>query len=70
MNDFTREELQHIYDGLWMLSKLGWEKSDLTKCKKIASMIENYCEHKKIGIYIEAGYVYFCRDCSAVTGEI
>lgn len=42
MNDFTKEELQHIYDGLWMLSKLGWEKSDLTKCKKIAGMIDNY----------------------------
>lgn len=46
MNDFTKEELQHIYDGLWMLSKLGWEKSDLTKCKKIAGIIDNYCEHE------------------------
>lgn len=49
MNEFTKEELQHIYDGLWMLSKLGWEKSDLTKCKKIAGMIDNYCENDSIG---------------------
>lgn len=33
MNDFTKEELEHIYDGLWMLSNLGWDKSDLSYCK-------------------------------------
>ncbi len=46
MNDFTKEELQYIYDGLLMLSNLGWRKSDLTFCKKISDMIDNYCEHE------------------------
>lgn len=46
MNGFTKEDLQYIYDGLGMLSKLGWEKSDLTFCKKIAGMIDDYCDHK------------------------
>ncbi len=53
MNDFTKEELQHIYDGLWMLGKLGWEKTDLTYCKKIGAMIDNHCEHES------DGYVYY-----------
>jgi hypothetical protein len=63
MNDFTKEELQHIYDGLWMLSKLGWEKSDLTKCKKIAEMIDGYCEHEPDGDF---HVVDKCKKCGAM----
>lgn len=46
MNDFTKEELEYLYDALWMLMKLGWVKSDLNYCKKIQFMIDNYCEHE------------------------
>lgn len=45
MNDFTKEELEHLYDGLWNLMKLGWIKTNLQINKKIQTMIENYCEH-------------------------
>jgi hypothetical protein len=46
MNDFTKEELEIIYDGLWNLMKLGWIKTNLQLNKKIQSMIDNYCEHE------------------------
>jgi hypothetical protein len=46
MNDFTKEELKHIYDALIMLSKLGWVEGDITIRNKIKSMIDNYMEIK------------------------
>lgn len=70
MNMLTKEELQHIYDGLWMLSKLGWEKSDLTKCKKIAEMIDGYCEHEKSGQVSDVDYVKVCTKCKELTGWV
>jgi hypothetical protein len=48
MNEFTKGELEIIYDGLCNLMKLGWIKTNLQLNKKIQSMIDNYCEHEKV----------------------
>jgi hypothetical protein len=47
MNDFTKDELKKLYDGLYFE---GWredikENPHYLLIKKIQSMIDNYCEH-------------------------
>ena len=40
MNDFTKEELEELKYFLF-----GNPKSSVELCRKIQSMIDNYCEH-------------------------
>lgn len=47
MNNFTKEELEHIIEALLMLKKGGWIKSNESIQYKIQSIIENYCDHKE-----------------------
>lgn len=51
MNDFTKEELQDIREGICNLISVGsadsqWNKDIHNLKDKIQSMIDNYCEHK------------------------
>jgi hypothetical protein len=46
MNDFTKEELEELLNGYELHShntRHNWPSIDL--CKKIQSMIDNFCEH-------------------------
>jgi hypothetical protein len=51
MNDFTKEELRLIHDGLCYASGASLETGGMMKdilmpvAKKIQSLIDNYCEH-------------------------
>lgn len=71
MNEFTKEDLEIILDGIL------WRDAHILPCdrpeklkSKIQSMIDGYCEHENIVSYNEANCVYFCMDCSVVTGAI
>lgn len=71
MNDFSKQELERILEGLDKLPRNwnGWEKrwrSDLEV--KIQNMIDNYCEHESDGfIYtnsdISNDCPYKCHKC-------
>lgn len=51
MNDFTKEELENIIDGVNLLISTGscdceWNNKIKSLKIKLQSMIDNYCEHK------------------------
>ena len=58
MNDFTKEELQDIYDAVMdtEIPILGYLPS------KIQSMIDSYCEHE---IEIDYSPYGLCKNCGA-----
>lgn len=55
MNDFTKEELNLITNGLYLLDTyfLGKHLDTKNLSNKIESMIDNYCQHH---------YVFRCHD--------
>jgi hypothetical protein len=59
MNDFTKEELKEI---LLYTSHPIWQDSVLL-CKKIQSMIDNYCQHE---IHEISALVNYCPLCDKV----
>jgi len=66
MNDFTKEELEGILEGLQIIDadpgirpKIYWEDS---LKDKIQSLIDNYCEHEKIE-YVGDVHGYNCKRC-------
>lgn len=70
MNDFTKEELEYLHELIGSISIAGHPVDDEALESKIKSMIDSYCEHENIVTYNEANCVYFCMDCSVVTGAI
>ena len=44
MNDFTKEELQYLYQAIYERPNTVTEEMDKMR-DKIQSMIDNYCEH-------------------------
>ena len=50
MNDFTKEELEDIENGLgWLCEYNPFHKVEIGKLMtKVKSMIDNYCEHEKV----------------------
>ena len=69
MNDFTREDLCLIVDGLTLLSYENTDKGNSTALRaKIISMIDNYCVHESDGAIYETidytrGSQYKCIKC-------
>ncbi len=76
MNDFTKEELQHIYESLDLLCALGCSKDGPIFKIKIQSMIDDLpkCDHRSgLHNYNENGEIvsydtdiYRCRHCDAL----
>jgi len=66
MNDFTKEELEELLNG-YQLHKYNnrhnWPSLDL--CKKLQSLIDNYCEHSDASIDIGEAPVV-CNTCGKV----
>lgn len=69
MNDFTKDELQLIHDGLSYAAGASMETGGMLKdilypvAKKIQSLIDNYCEHEcngEVEIFVDT-----CSKCSA-----
>jgi hypothetical protein len=61
MNDFTKEELITIFDGLHHLPTIN-ETYDSDLCLKVESMIDNYCEHE--WDYNQHDMPINCRKCN------
>lgn len=59
MNDFTKEELQHLHDAVREYDCTDWQ-DDLAE--KLQSMIDNYCEHEKMEFDGDV-YGYSCKKC-------
>lgn len=62
MNDFTKEELQDIFDCLYYENKESEEKPYDKLLDKVQSMIDNFCDHKTAR-FIGDVYGYECVDC-------
>ena len=45
MNDFTKDELEYLYQAIYERPNTITEKMDSMR-DKIQSMIDNYCEHE------------------------
>ena len=70
MNDFTKDELEHLHEMIGSISIAGHPIDDEALESKIQSMIDGYCEHENIVSYNGAECVYWCMDCSVVKGAI
>lgn len=61
MNEFTKEELKHLFDELTWLTELYEEPEIMYTIKdKIEAMIKNYCEHE---FEIEYSPYHLCKKC-------
>lgn len=67
MNDFTKEELEGILEGLQIIDsdpgirpKIYWKDS---LKEKLQSMIDNYCEHEPSDKYFEIFKWKLCSKC-------
>lgn len=64
MNDFTKEELEELMNGLdWIIDRGQQAEITFMTRIKIQSMIENYCEHESAGTYYEQFRWKLCRKC-------
>lgn len=72
MNDFTKDELEELLQGYQMHShntRHNWPSLEL--CKKLQSMIDNYCEHDDkcehdwgVGFGSIYSPVIYCKTCN------
>ncbi len=60
MNDFTKEELIEILDGL---DEFYLYHSPYKIGNKIRSMIDNYCEHEYALAFVDNGTSIRCLKC-------
>ena len=77
MNDFTKEELENIIDGVNLLISTGscdceWNNKIKSLRIKLQSMIDNYCEHEykktlsKSGMY----FIQMCHKCKHIKSTL
>ena len=72
MNDFTKEELQDLHALLYGGMHDDHPVPDylIILQDKIKSMIDNYCEHERIGQVSDVDYVNICTKCKDLTGWV
>lgn len=65
MNDFTKEELEDIENGLgWLCEHNPFHKVEIGKLmSKLKSMIDNYCEHTPSDAHPEQFRWKLCEKC-------
>lgn len=74
MNEFTKEELIYMRDGIELIqdkcniSKQIDEKLDSTR-SKIQSLIDNYCDHSDCFELDTDSIILGCNDCDKVWYE-
>lgn len=68
MNDFTKEELQHIA-LLFKFTEVAYPDYKLNEDLwfKVDTMIENHCEHKETEVI--GGWVSRCVNCGMKFGD-
>lgn len=59
MNDFTKEELEFIWQKLAIANYDNTEMHDLPN--KVCSMIDNYCKHQETGNDYPGVLCFKCR---------
>jgi hypothetical protein len=72
MNDFTKEELQNIYDAIGHLVKFHANHNLTTNLElriKIQSMIDNYCKCLIENRKCTGGWTWMCTKCGKKTGD-
>ncbi len=67
MNDFTKEELERILEGIsWWLDGDDALYSEKL-INKIQAMIDSYCEHEEVKVDEERPHIIFtCMECNKV----
>lgn len=69
MNDFTKRELEWIYEG--MESLVGADSCEPEHILlKIRDMIKEYCEHSETKQNSEVDYILCCSKCDAFKGWV
>lgn len=70
MNEFTKEELEQLYNCAKFVTEYNWlhDRYD-GLMKKLQCMIDNYCEHRKSFECPECG-IYKCEKCERATNII
>lgn len=67
MNDFTKRELEWIYEG--MESIVGSDSCETERILlKIRDMIKEYCEHSETKQYSDVDYISYCAKCGSFQG--
>ena len=66
MNNFTKEELEWLYDEIdGVIEQFEYEDERSYSCRdKLKSMIDNYCEHRLYQHINE--FIGFCQECGAL----
>ena len=68
MNDFTKEELLDLYEGVgWLREAIGSDPDLIKLTSKVKSLIDNYCEHESIENI--GGWVQKCTKCGMKFGD-
>lgn len=60
MSDFTKEELEYIYDEL---DSNYSELKNIPLMNKVKSMVDNYCDHEWITYPNDFAASPFCKKC-------
>ena len=72
MNDFTKEELVYLKDGVSMLERC--EMNTLLRKKledlwiKTSKMIDSYCDHESLD-FVGDVFGYYCNSCNKQFGS-
>lgn len=67
MNEFTKEELEELLDGIgWKLGEGQADKLTLPLEGKLKLMIDNYCEHK---VFEGAITAFKCMGCGILCND-
>lgn len=61
MNNFTKEELEHIFTSCAQHALEGWANISPLLLEKMQSMVDNYCEHEWHQSAIGAIYCIHCK---------
>lgn len=68
MNEFTKEELEEIHDGLgWKIDRGQWTPLTNELFHRTKSMIDNYCTHTET--VCTGGFCYKCVQCDMRFGD-
>ena len=71
MNDFTKEELEHLAT-LFKFTEVAYPDFKLNEdlWVKIESMIDNYCEHKETEMDCDGGISLVCTKCGETIMDV
>lgn len=69
MNDFTKDELKWLQEGINELITADSCTPERIWLK-LKNMIDNYCEHSESIMDCDGGITLVCKECGAITMDI